>query len=218
MQCDTKTQIWNSQYAGHFGGHWIKDGLVASSRPRRVGSRRTRPVCQRLSTCRSPTVRRDRYTQRKRPHSRRRRESGTDPVEEIREQKRQELLDRLKEGNSSSAESAGERSNAPPETPIHVDDTDRLSTVTARYDVVLVDFYAEWCGPCKQLEPTIKQVAAETDAAVAKVDIDRHQQLAAQYGVQSVPTMIVFSDGQPAERIVGLKSAAQLTSVINRYQ
>lgn len=77
MQCDTKTQIWNSQYAGHFGGHWIKDGLVASSRPRRVGSRRTRPVCQRLSTCRSPTVRRDRYTQRKRPHSRRWRASGS---------------------------------------------------------------------------------------------------------------------------------------------
>ena len=116
--------------------------------------------------------------------------SETDPVEEIREQKRQELLDRLKEGHSPDTESAGERSNAPPETPIHVDDTDRLSTVTARYDVVLVDFYAEWCGPCKQLEPTIKQVAAETDAAVAKVDIDRHSRDAdsrrrhrpAQYG------------------------------------
>ena len=144
--------------------------------------------------------------------------SETDPVEEIREQKRQELLDRLEESDASSGDSAAERSNTPPETPIHIDGTDQLGTVTAGYDVVLVDFYAEWCGPCKQLEPTIKQVAAETDAAVAKVDIDRYQQLAAQYGVQSVPTMIVFSDGQPAERIVGLKSAAQLTSVINGYQ
>ena len=144
--------------------------------------------------------------------------SETDPVEEIREQKRQELLERLKKGNSASGDSAAERSNTPPETPIHIAGTDQLGTVTARYDVVLVDFYAEWCGPCKQLEPTIEQVAAETDAAVAKVDIDRHQQFAAQYGVQSVPTMIVFSDGQPAERIVGLKSAAQLTSVINGYQ
>jgi len=144
--------------------------------------------------------------------------SETDPVEEIREQKRQELLDRLQDSDDLSAESAPQQSNEPPETPIHIDSTDHLTEVTTRHDVVLVDFYAEWCGPCKQLEPTIKQVAAETDAAVAKVDIDRYQQLAAQYGVRSVPTMLLFSDGQPAERIVGLKTAAQLTSVIDGYQ
>ena len=60
--------------------------------------------------------------------------------------------------------------------------------------------------------------AATTDATVAKVDIDRHQRIAQQHGVQGVPTMVVFSDGQPAERLVGVKSVAQLTSVIESAQ
>jgi thioredoxin 1 len=144
--------------------------------------------------------------------------SDADSIEEIREQKRQELMESLQDGEPSSDVDTDVSSDAAPETPIHIDGVEHFNEVTARHDVVLVDFYADWCGPCQQLEPIVEEVAAETDAAVAKVDIDRYQRLAQQHGVQGVPTIVVFSDGQPAERLVGVKSAAQLTNVIESVQ
>ena len=147
--------------------------------------------------------------------------SDADSIEEIRAQKRQELMDELRDGgDSATADAAGDTAadTAAPETPIHIDGTEHLNEVTARHDVVLVDFYADWCGPCQQLEPIVEEVAATTDAAVAKVDIDRHQRLAQQHGVQGVPTMVVFSGGRPEERLVGVKSAAQLTNIIESFE
>ena len=133
-----------------------------------------------------------------------------DELESIRERKREELL-----GGAESDDSA--ESNPAPDEPIHVESVEQFSAVTTDYDVVLVDFYADWCGPCKMLEPTIAGIAANTDAAVAKVDIDQHQGLATQYGVRSVPTLLLFADGKQVEQVVGAQDEGHLTTLVKRY-
>lgn len=68
------------------------------------------------------------------------------------------------------------------------------------------------------LEPVVETIAAETSATVAKIDIDTNQQLAAEYGVQGVPTLVLFADGQQAERLVGMQDEAQFRSVIEAHE
>lgn len=133
-------------------------------------------------------------------------------IEDIRRQKREQLR-----GELQGDESANEETTTVPDEPIHVTDADHFREVTERYDAVLVDFYADWCGPCKQLEPIVERVAAATDGVVAKVDIDTHQQLARQFQVRGVPTMLLFVDGEPTERVVGLRGEDHLTSLIDQH-
>jgi thioredoxin 1 len=101
---------------------------------------------------------------------------------------------------------------------LHVDGQSQLTDIVADHDVVLVDFYADWCGPCQMLEPTVETLAAETDATVAKVDVDANQQLAAAYSVRGVPTLILFADGEPVEKVVGLQGEDQLRALIETYE
>jgi thioredoxin len=79
---------------------------------------------------------------------------------------------------------------------------------------ILVDFWAEWCGPCKMIAPVLDELAAEYDGRVriGKVNIDEEQNLAAQYGIQSIPTLLLFDKGQVSEQIVGLRSKRDLQS------
>jgi len=84
---------------------------------------------------------------------------------------------------------------------------------------VLVDFSAEWCGPCKTLAPILKEVAVELDgkARIIKIDIDRNPSVASHYRVQSVPTLILFKKGQAVWRSSGVMPAHQLKQVIAQY-
>ncbi|MFW5819612.1 MAG: thioredoxin, partial [Desulfovermiculus sp.] len=74
--------------------------------------------------------------------------------------------------------------------------------------VTLLDFSAAWCGPCKALEPVIGQLTEDyaDRAVIKKIDIDHNRDLAVQMGIQSVPTLIVFKDGQEKQRLIGMQS------------
>ena len=76
---------------------------------------------------------------------------------------------------------------------------------------VLVDFYADWCGPCRMLAPVIEQIAQErSDLKVVKVNVDDADAVAARYGVMSIPTVILFEGGQAAHQLVGFRSKEAL--------
>lgn len=84
---------------------------------------------------------------------------------------------------------------------------------------VLVDFFATWCGPCKMQSPILDQVKEKVgdDATIVKVDIDRNRELAMKYRVQSVPTLILFKDGEPVWRTVGVHTYDLLTAKIYEH-
>jgi thioredoxin 1 len=126
--------------------------------------------------------------------------SDTDRDEEldaIREQKAAELSERA----------------ASPAEPVHVESPDHLQQLVGD-GVTLVDFHAEWCGPCKMLTPIVTEIAAETDATVAKVDIDELRSVAQQYQVQGVPTVYLFANGEPVQRWVGVQDKGTYVSAI----
>jgi thioredoxin 1 len=83
---------------------------------------------------------------------------------------------------------------------------------------VLVDFWAEWCGPCKMVAPMLDELATEYDGKVkiAKVNIDEFQGLAAQYNVRAIPTLLIFKNGEVADQIVGLRSKRDFKAKLDR--
>lgn len=90
------------------------------------------------------------------------------------------------------------------------------SEVLKSTQTVLVDFFAEWCGPCKMLAPVLEQFSEEMngEVKVVKVDVDKAPDLSSEHGIVSVPTLVLYKDGQIAKKISGLQSLDQLKSFV----
>jgi thioredoxin 1 len=144
--------------------------------------------------------------------------SDGDDIEAIRERKLERLRSRQEQGNAGKTDETATAEPPVPDTPIHVESQEHFQTIVGDHRVVLVDFYADWCGPCQMLEPVLGELAADLDrVAIAKVDTDAQGQLAADHGVRSLPTLLLFVEGEPVEQLVGAQDAQQLRTLIDRY-
>ena len=84
---------------------------------------------------------------------------------------------------------------------------------------ILVDFWAEWCGPCKMIAPILEEIADEQEGTIkiAKVDVDSSPELAQKFEIMSIPTLIVFNNGEPTKRLVGAQGKHQLLDAISEF-
>jgi len=103
--------------------------------------------------------------------------------------------------------------------PVTLTDANFEQMVEQRKGVALVDFWAEWCGPCKMIAPIVEQIAEENGdrMLVGKLDVDANGETAMKFGVMSIPTLILFKDGEPVERLVGYRPKEQLMAKIRPY-
>jgi thioredoxin 1 len=94
--------------------------------------------------------------------------------------------------------------------------TDATINEEIKNGVTVVDFYADWCGPCKMIAPILEQLSEErTDVKIVKIDVDANQQSAAQYGVRNIPTLLIVKDGVEVHRQVGFVPKPKLVDLIN---
>lgn len=103
--------------------------------------------------------------------------------------------------------------------PLEITDATFEKEVLSSEVPVLVDFWAVWCGPCKMVAPVVEQIADEYEGKlkVGKIDVDNHKQAAMEYGIRSIPTLLLFKGGEVVQQVVGALSKHQLEEKIKEY-
>ena len=105
-------------------------------------------------------------------------------------------------------------------TILNINDNDFEEKVLKEKNVVLCDFWAEWCGPCKQITPILEELSKDfekTDLTIAKVNIDENPETPSKYGIMSIPTLLLFKQGKLVSTQVGLQQKTELKSWIENY-
>jgi thioredoxin 1 len=131
-----------------------------------------------------------------------------DELEEIRRRKLKELMEAAEKHTASQW----------PSEPVEISDTE-FDSFTKKYDVVVVDCWAPWCGPCRMIAPIIDSLARELQGRVAfgKLNTDENQRTALQYRIQAIPTLLVFKNGKLVDRIVGAIPKDQIMKRIQKF-
>ena len=102
---------------------------------------------------------------------------------------------------------------------VNTTDSDFDKDVLQADTLVLVDFWATWCGPCKSIAPILEDLAADYEGKVkiVKVDVDNNPQAASRFGIRNIPTLFVFKDGEKVDSVMGLQPIAELAKVLDKH-
>ncbi|MEF8832705.1 MAG: thioredoxin [Candidatus Thermoplasmatota archaeon] len=105
-----------------------------------------------------------------------------------------------------------------PKEPVKVTDED-FDDFVEKYDVALIDFWAEWCGPCKRLGPIIEELAEEMqgDVAFGKLNVDENKAKSSEFSVSSIPTMIIFNEGEVVDKMIGALPKEDIEEKLDQY-